>query len=473
MTDWAPMHLSRTPLWRRVAAHPLVTVFVLALGVRLINLAFLTSDDAFFAEEDTLDYWKLSAKLASRDGFWPALLSITDRMPLYPLAVAGVRSAFGDAPRMVALIQAVIDAGTCTLIAALGALISPLAGLVAGILAALSATLIVLSTQLLTDTLFLFFFTLLLLAGARFVLCPTPGLAILAGLGGGLALATRPTVAMLLAATVPLVFGIALARRRRFAPALAAALLFAGAAAAPVAPVLLRNVVYYGSFHLTSLTGDHLAMWIVPLVAQRADGTPYHVTLDRLDALYEERARTFSCSLRKLDCVAEGGSDPQANPFRRAAVRTEVAREEMARLPLAAYVKAWLEGMVVNLASPALLVDPRVRALPKPSFYATAGTSLWERARGYIFDEPGRYQLLLVLGIVAMLPFLALEAVGFVMLARTLPWAAAFAGGVLAYFLLLTGPVAGPKYRLPMEPVLIVLAALPLAWLVRPGGSNQ
>ena len=114
----------------------------------------------------------------------------------------------------------------------------------------------------------------------------------------------------------------------------------------------------------------------------------------------------------------------------------------MARLPLAAYVKAWLEGMVVNLAAPALLVDPRVRALPKPSFYTTAGTSLWERARGYIFDDPGRYQLLLVLGLVAMLPFLALEAVGFVMLARTLPWAAVFAGGVLAYFLLLSGPVA-------------------------------
>jgi hypothetical protein len=118
-------------------------------------------------------------------------------------------------------------------------------------------------------------------------------------------------------------------------------------------------------------------------------------------------------------------------------------------------------------------VDPRVRALPKPSFYATAGTSLWERARAYIFDDPGRYQLLLVVGIVAMLPVLALEAVGFVMLARTLPWAAVFAGGVLAYFLLLSGPVAGPKYRLPMEPVLIVLAALPLAWLVKPRGSSR
>jgi hypothetical protein len=70
---------------------------------------------------------------------------------------------------------------------------------------------------------------------------------------------------------------------------------------------------------------------------------------------------------------------------------------------------------------------------------------------------------LLILGLITMLPFLALEGIGFVMLARTAPWAAVFAGGVLAYFLLLNGPIAAPKYRLPMEPVLIVLAAIPLA----------
>jgi hypothetical protein len=39
---------------------------------------------------------------------------------------------------------------------------------------------------------------------------------------------------------------------------------------------------------------------------------------------------------------------------------------------------------------------------------------------------------------------------------------------VLAYFLLISGPVATPKYRLPMEPVLIVLAAIPLARLLEP-----
>jgi len=112
-----------------------------------------------------------------------------------------------------------------------------------------------------------------------------------------------------------------------------------------------------------------------------------------------------------------------------------------------------------------LLADPRVRALPKPSFYNTPGAGLWQKARAYLFDDPGRYQLLLILGLIAMVPFLVLEAIGFVMLARTLPWAAVFGGGVIAYFLLLSGPVATPKYRLPIEPVLIVLAAIPLAWV--------
>ena len=471
------------PFVRHAAAHPLVTVFVLALTVRLINLALLADNDAFFAETDTIVYWTIGALLNKPDGFWQTLLAVTDRMPTYPLLVGAMRSAFGDAPRLVALVQAVIDAGTCTLIAALanevsgqrghsvgaraghspavgssaraavGALVSPRVGLIAGIIASLSVTLIVFSTQLLTETLFLFFFTSLLLAGAHFLRSPSLGLALLAGVAGGLALATRPVVAPLLVAAVPLVF-VAMVHRRGFAAALAAAGLFAVAAVAAVAPVLLRNAIYYGHVSLTAQTGDHLASWIVPLVTQRADGTPFQVTLDRMEGRYQQ-------------ALSARGLPADANPFVRSAIKAEIAREEMARLPPAAYAKAWLEGMVMNLGAPALLADPRVRTLPKPSFYNTPGASLWEKARAYVFDDPGRYQVLLVAGLLGMLPFLVLEAVGLVMLARTRPWAAVFASGVLAYFLLLNGPVATAKYRVPMEPVLIVLAAIPLARLTQ------
>src|SRR5262245_37129594 len=442
-------------LWERAADRPLSTVFLLALLVRALNLALLGGNSAFFAEDDTIVYWKLGAKLATPDEFWPTLLSTTDRMPLYPLLLAGVRSMFGDAPGIVAAVQAVLDAGTCALIAALGAAISPRVGLIAGILAALSVTLLVFSTQILTDSVFLFFFTLMLYAGARFLLRPTPALAAAAGLAGGLALATRPAVALLLAAAVPIVFLGALVKRKDLVSAGIAALLFAIAAAAPIAPVLLRNAVRYDNFALTSQTGDYLALWIGALGGEGRAGPPSQAGVERMDTLYRQ-------------ALARGDADALSNPFVQSAVKAGLAREEMARLPTNAFVAAWLEGAVVNLGSPALLADPRVRALPKPSFYNTPGTGLWQKARAYLLDDPGRYQLLLVAGLVAMLPFLALEAVGFVMLARSLPWAAVLAGGVLAYFLLIGGPVATPKYRLPMEPVLIVLAAIPLARLLEP-----
>jgi hypothetical protein len=428
----------------------LLTVFVLALIVRLVNLALLEGNNSFFAESDTTAYWASAAALAQRDAFWPTLAAMTDRMPLYPLFLAGVRSMFGDAPRAAAVVQAAIDAGTCTLIAALGALISPLTGRIAGILAAVSATLIVLSSQILTDTLFLFFFTIMLLAGAVFLLRPAIWLAAVAGLAGGLALATRAGIVLLLIAAVPLFFMAAGIAWRNFARALVPAILFAIAALAPITPVLLRNAIHYGSFSLATQIGDHLAFWIVPLVAQRADGTAFETSVKRMQALYQQR-------------LAERGLNAQSNPFLLASVKSEVAREEMARLPPAAYVKSWIEGMAVNLSAPALLADPRVRALPKPSFTHTPGASLWERTRGYFFERPGLYQVLLAIGLATMLPFLLLEAIGFVMLAQRLPRAAVLAGGVLAYFLVLSGPVATPKYRLPMEPVLIVLAAIPLA----------
>jgi hypothetical protein len=53
-------------VWRRAADHPLATIFLLALFIRLINLALLTGRDAFFAEQDTFAYWALGAALAKR-----------------------------------------------------------------------------------------------------------------------------------------------------------------------------------------------------------------------------------------------------------------------------------------------------------------------------------------------------------------------------------------------------------------------
>ncbi len=58
--------------------------------------------------------------------------------------------------------------------------------------------------------------------------------------------------------------------------------LFILGAPGSIAPVLLRNAMYYHSWSLTSQTSDLLAFWIAPLVNQRADGTPYQITRERV-----------------------------------------------------------------------------------------------------------------------------------------------------------------------------------------------
>ena len=104
------------------------------------------------------------------------------------------------------------------------------------------------------------------------------------------------------------------------------------------------------------------------------------------------------------------------------------------------------------------------------------GVTLWKKIYAYVFEHLGLYQVLLLVEVASMPPFLVLEIFGFIMLARTLPSAAVLGGGIIAYFLLINGPVAAPKYRLPIEPVLIVLCAVSLAAWLQPkehGPANQ
>ena len=61
-----------------VRAHPFLTVFVLALIVRVINVALLRGNNAFFAESDAVTYWAMGHALAQHSGFWPTLAAEVD-----------------------------------------------------------------------------------------------------------------------------------------------------------------------------------------------------------------------------------------------------------------------------------------------------------------------------------------------------------------------------------------------------------
>lgn len=419
----------------------LIATFLFAAAVRLLYVATLGDDASFFAEPDAAIYWTLSEHLRA------TLLTTTDRLPLYPVFLAACRAVFGNTPRAVAIVQALLDAGTCAMIARLALFVSRPVGIAAGVLAACSATLIVYSAQMLTDTVALFFQTAAFLAAAFCLQRPSFAKAASAGLLAGFALATRPSVALLLPAIGLIMLSSMI--RIDFRRAVICLALFCVAAAAPVAPTMVRNYVYFDRFALTSQSGAHLALWIAPMLRQRQDGTPYEASVKQMSAAVDDAVK----------------QNPEAfrNPFDQSSLMTRLALAELSSISASTFLKAWIEGAAINLFAPATLGDPRVRSMEKPSFFATPGRSMMERAALYVRSSSVAFAGAVLAGTAGSILSIALAVIGFVQLLRARTALAALAAMPVIYFLLLNGPVGSAKYRMPMEPSLIVLAAIGLA----------
>ncbi len=428
----------------------LIGTFLFAAAVRLLYVATLGGDAAFFAEADTGLYWSMSEHL--RDA-----LSATDRMPLYPLFLAACRALFGDAPRAVAIVQALLDAGTCAMIARLALFVSRPAAIAAGILSACSATLIVYSAQMLTDTLTLFFLTAAFLATALFLQRPSFVMPASAGLAAGLALAVRPAVALLLPAMAVLI--LARTMRPDFRRAVIGSALFCVVAAVPAAPTVVRNYVYFDRLALTSQSGVHLAIWIAPMLRQRQDGTPYEVSVNRMNAAFDDALKRAPDAFR--------------DPFQQSSLYASLARTELASISPMTFIEAWTEGAATNLFAPAALGDPRIRTMEKPSFFATPGQSMLERAVHYFKSSSAAFASVMIAGAAGSVLSIALAAIGFARLCRERAGWAALAAVPVIYFLLLTGPVVSAKYRMPMEPSLIVLAGIGLGAIWSAAASRR
>ena len=112
--------------------------------------------------------------------------------------------------------------------------------------------------------------------------------------------------------------------------------------------------------------------------------------------------------------------------------------------------------------SPAVGADPRVRAMPHPSFTGTSHLSPLSRITLYIQEASPIYLAMVAMGIFGTVLASLLQIYGFVLLSRVSGWMAFLAVAGMLYFLLISGPITAPKYRLPFEPALIILQAIAL-----------
>lgn len=434
-------------------------VWCLALFIRLLNAAAMPHTPEVLLADDAAGYWRGAGVMLETGTFGRAtargVVPETDRVPLYFMFLAGLRWLFGPSFGAVLVAQSLIDATTCLLIGLLWSRLSAAAGTAAALLAAIWPNLVIHSASILTDTLFLLSWTILLWAIVRLLATGSWQWGAAAGALLGAATMVRPIGQFLAIPILGLAVAAPLWHRLGLRRAALSALVFALAALVPVSPILYRNLAHHDRLALTTQGGNHLLWHVVPQVETAASGTPRSATVRRLKPLFAERVR------------AEGRDERSLDAFERSRIETRLAMEILGRAPMTALAAAWLEGAAVNLLAPAALIDPRVRNLiAHPSFVDTGGDDLPTRALRYFSGSPGPYQIVLVLGGFGALLAGVLQFHGFLLLwRRQRPIACLAAAGIL-WILMINGPIASPKYRMPAEPILIGLAALSIVELV-------
>jgi 4-amino-4-deoxy-L-arabinose transferase-like glycosyltransferase len=365
-------------------------------------------------------------------------------MPLFTWLLTANALLFGNgAPLTYVLMQGVIDAGTCLIIYRMAQEINPRYALPAAIAAAINPTQIVLSGLVYTDTLFVFFVALFLYSAIRWLRTPSWNSAIWLGIGLGVAAMVRVLIAPWSLALALFLLASAALIHRFHIRQLAQIVTMMVITGSCVASISLRNVTQYNSWALTSQFGDYYAMWVVPLVIEAQNGTPWQRSYQRI----EQRTR-------------ERFGPPHANPFEESRRHMEIGREEMATLDFTSLVKAYAFGVAINLGAPAIILSPPISQLPRTGFYGTVGNTLLAKVGNFLFrSDNAFYAWALLLGIAGVAIVRAIQLCGCIGLLRggdQWPVILLFAGWFV-YVLAVNGPIASPKYRLPVEPLLCVL----------------
>jgi len=431
-------------------------IFLIAVAARF-SYAFFFIRPEYLLLEDQGQYIKLALEFP-KTGF----LGITpERVPGYPLFLSLLYSIFEENNQYIIAVQAIIDSISCILIGLLSQLIFSRGLLISGIISALNLNMIILSATILTDTLFLFLFIIFLLSLVKYLQKETWLWLFLSILFLSIATLVRPVSYYLL----PVLFiGLViwrLLKRDNFVKISMVVILCVSIVASILGGIQHRNYTKYNAAALASDTGTHLLGWVVPATYQYSGMGTYQEG----QLLAREK---FNLAQKRDDL-----SSLPSNPFDASVYQSNIGKEILLEFGFFRILKAWTVGSIINLLAPSAAYAPIVRNMEHPSFYKTQGKNGIDKLYNYVNDSNGfLYLLILTIGTLTSILFTFLAIYGLVKMILSSyrkeknsipPKIITIFLVLVGYFLAITGPIIGVKYRLPIEPILTMFI-LSLSW---------
>jgi len=328
-----------------------------------------------------------------------------------------------------------------------GALFDQTTANLAGGFAALNLNMVVYSNQVLTESLFYPLFAVMLYFFLRYHVSRAGRDLALAAAMLGVCTMVR-TVTMYL----PLfMVGYLLVEwcRDGLRARLRRAALFAVVFVVLVAPWLARNAVLHGHVAMTSQGVRALTEWVVPGIALFEEGLPpAKAGKSKYSQLWKEHLKTLPEEVR-------------ANPFARDVAAKAWFVDYLRTVSPLSVVKAWVWGASKNILSPSSMGVVNMLALDWRGYYESPGDNALERLWNFLTYNPA----FAVAGLVLTLLFRVVQLAGAWRLVRARPGMALGGLMVVGYFLAVNGPVGYARYRLPLEPLFVLLTALAVGLL--------
>ena len=421
-------------------------LFALAFLVRCIYLIFLNPSPEKLIEDELL-YWNAS-HIYLDTGFLEESI-LAERMfgifiYIKMLLILSLKNL-----KIYLTLQSALDSISCFTIYKIGSLMFPKQKLYIYLSAILSPLMIILSSQVLSETIFLLFFTLFLYFSVKIILEKNNLYykIAMAGLFLGFATSIRSiTYPLIYLALLP--FIIILIQKNLFKyKVFFYCVIFLFFSLLPISSRIYENYKLHNSLSLTSQAGSHLAYWVAPLFISETKN------INRADAIkvVDEIANKYTLT---------------DNYYKNDKILRKIGFEALSEIDKADIVFHWVKAGLINLVAPSILLDKNLRSLPHPSYYETGRFLLWLKL---IFNNSEYFKYLIFVSIssISCLFTIASMIVGPVYIFKNNRMIFYLTTLYILYFLTITGPVLSPKYILPILPCIFLYQGITIYELVQ------
>jgi len=419
-------------------------IFLLAFFIRFLNLLFLDLNIENYIIEDQKFYWEWSLKGAyfPWSELSPSLL--TERMPGSFWFFKSLQWLTGNDLFLVLTLQSFLDSLTCVVLFLCAGLINKKYQLYTGLFASFSPLMVIICSQILSDTIFLFTFTLSLYFLLRY--SNTKNQLFFLYLGAlflGISTFIRAATFPLIFICLPIVFLVIKNKHKSYLKTSINLFVFFILSIAPISNRLVDNILHNNTYSLTSQTGSHVAYWMVPGVLSISQG------LDR-----ESSVKLVNEEIVKLGGVLN-------EPYKDSNIRIRASLNILQQEKIYYITYAWIRSSVLNVISSPILIDYRVRSLPHPSFSEKSNIIKWFNE---IINNEKYYFYLFILLITLIFSIFSIYSLlfGYLIFFKSNFYLSIMSILIITYFCLITGPTISPKYSLPFLPILIYLQAISL-----------